>query len=327
MDLRSRAWQVGRTAILCALVLRLYGDGAFRKAADFLTQPNMVPFLIYLETGRDVRFSPSLEKFSPKFVESSPPMKPQEPEPTEPALPAFSGSEEVELYYSCSVRPEIQSLVQKPLEWDLRKEPPAVLILSTHATESYTRKNEPYREVSSWRTLSEEYNMLSVGKRVGQLLEEAGIGVLRDTQLHDYPSYNGSYVHARKSIQALLKENPTVRLVLDLHRDASGGEAGQLRTVARVDGQPSAQLMLVLGTNHENYEENLSFALKLHAWLEANYPGLMRPLQLRGQRFNQDLCPGAILVEVGAAGNSHGEAIIAAEKLAEGILALAGGTA
>ena len=327
MDLRSRAWQVGKTVILCALVLRLYCSGAFRKAAEFLTQPDMIPFLIYLETGRDVRFSPSLEMFSPKFVESSPPMRPKEPEPTEPALPVFSGSEAVELYYGCNVSPEIQSLMQQPLEWDLKKDPPAVLILSTHATESYTRQGEPYREVSSWRTLSEEYNMLSVGKRVGQLLEEAGIGILRDTQLHDYPSYNGSYVHARKSIQALLEEHPTVRLVLDLHRDASAGEAGQLRTVAQVEGQPSAQLMLVLGTNHENYEENLSFALKLHAWLEEKYPGLMRPLQLRGQRFNQDLCPGAILVEVGAAGNSHGEAMTAAEKLAEGIIALSAGTA
>ena len=169
--------------------------------------------------------------------------------------------------------------------------------------------------------------MLSIGRRVGRLLEEAGIGVLRDTQLHDYPSYNGSYVHARKSIQAILKENPSIRLVLDLHRDASAGEAGQLRTLAQVDGEASAQLMLVLGTNHKKYEENMSFALKIQGYLENIYPGIMRPLQLRAQRFNQDLSSGAILVEVGAAGNSHGEAMIAAEKLAEAIIALSAGTA
>ena len=327
MDLRSRARKVGKSVILCALVLRLYCDGAFRKAVDFLIRPDVIPFLIYLETGRDVRFSPSLEMFSPKFVESSPPMRPKTEEPTEPALPVFSGSEEVQLYYGCKVSPDIQSLMQKPLNWNLKEDPPSVLILSTHATESYTRKDEPYQEVSSWRTLSEEYNMLSIGHRVGQLLEEAGIGVIRDTQLHDYPSYNGSYVHARKSIQEILEENPSIRVVLDLHRDASAGEAGQVRTLAKVDGDASAQLMLVLGTNHENYEENLSFALKLQGYLDKTYPGIMRPLQLRAQRFNQDLSPGAILVEVGAAGNSHGEAMLAAEKLAEGIIALSAGTA
>ena len=84
MDHRSRARQVGKTAIVCALVLRLMTAGVFQRAVEFLTQPNMVPFLIYLETGRDVRFSPSLEKFSPKFVESSVPLRPKEPEPTEP---------------------------------------------------------------------------------------------------------------------------------------------------------------------------------------------------------------------------------------------------
>ena len=131
---------------------------------------------------------------------------------------------------------------------------------------------------------------------------------------------------AREAIKAWLEEYPSIQLVLDLHRDASGGEAGQMRTTALVNGETAAQLMVVLGTNHEKYEENLSLGLKLHARLEAQHPGLMRPLQLRAQRFNQDLSPGALLIEVGAAGNSHGEARIAAEQLAEAIAALARGT-
>ena len=99
-----------------------------------------------------------------------------------------------------------------------------------------------------------------------------------------------------------------------------------MRTLAQVDGEASAQLMVVLGTNHEHYEDNLSLALKLHARLEQQAPGIMRPLQLRSQRFNQDLSPGALLIEVGAAGNSHGEALTAAEQLAAAIIALSGGT-
>ncbi len=314
------ARRVGVTAVLCALVLRLWAWGLPEKAASFLTEPNIAAFLIYLETGRDVRFSSSKAVFSPNFVESPPPVLP------EAVIPAFSGEEKVELTYAVKKSPDIPALLSKPLEWDLRGEEPTVLILHTHSTESYTKQGEDYTETSAWRTLDQDYNMLSLGKRVGELLAEQGIGVVQDRELHDYPSYNGSYVHARKSMQAYLKEYPSIRLVLDLHRDASGGAGGQMRTRAEVEGQPSAQLMLVLGTNHDAYEENLSLALKLHVLLEQAHPGIMRPLQLRAQRFNQDLCPGALLVEVGAAGNSHAEALQAAQALAEAIVSLSRGT-
>ena len=143
------------------------------------------------------------------------------------------------------------------------------------------------------------------------------------------PSYNGSYAHARKAILSYLKEYPSVQLILDLHRDAADGASGQLRTRATVDGKESAQLMLVVGTDsgglaHAGWEENLSLALKLQARLEALAPGITRPLSLRAQRFNQDLSPGALLVEVGAAGNTRQEALSAAEMLAEAVARLFG---
>ena len=99
-----------------------------------------------------------------------------------------------------------------------------------------------------------------------------------------------------------------------------------MRTLAQVDGRDSAQLMIVVGTNYDTWEENLSLALKLHAQLETTCPGITRPLQLRGQRFNEDLSPGGLLIEVGAAGNSHDEALTAAGELAIAIIALAKGT-
>lgn len=99
-----------------------------------------------------------------------------------------------------------------------------------------------------------------------------------------------------------------------------------MRTRAEIDGEASAQLMVVIGTNHERYEENLSIGLKLHTLLEQQVPGIMRPLQLRQQRFNQDLNSGALLIEIGAAGNSHGEARLAAAQLAEAIVSMAHGT-
>ena len=319
----ERARRVGLSAIALALMLRLFAMGVPKKIVEFLSQPNIAAFLFYLETGRDVRFSPSLGVFSPDFAES-PPAAPQIPE--EPPVPSFSGEETVSLYYAANRNPDIPKLLAKPLEWSLRAEDPTVLILHTHSTESYTKNGETYEETSAWRTLDEHYNMLSIGETLAECLQEAGISVIQDRKMHDYPSYNGSYTDARKTIRQMLKEYPSISLVLDLHRDASGGEKGQLRTLATVEGAPSAQLMVVVGTNHEGYEENLSLGLKLHVLLEQRYPGIMRPLQLRAQRFNQDLNPGALIMEVGAAGNTHEEALRAVRKLAEGIIALADGS-
>lgn len=322
MNQYQRSRRVGMAAILCALVCRLLSAGVPEKIAAFLADPHISSFLIYLETGRDVRFSASNEVFAPHFSESPPPWV---PEPTEPALPVFSG-ESVELYNTSSKKPDTDALLEAPLDWDLTQDAPAVLILHTHTTESYTKAGEDYEESAAWRTLDEKYNMLSIGKRVAQILEENGIAVLRDEEMHDYPSYNGSYVDARKSIQAILEEYPTIQMVLDLHRDAAGTGRNQLRTLAQVAGQTAAQLMLVMGTNYDTWQDNLSLGLKLQAQLERQAPGITRPVNIRASRFNQDLCPGALLVEVGAAGNTHAEALLAAEELARAIVALAKGT-
>ena len=318
-----RARRVGYTVIACAVILRLFAAGVPELLWLRLIQPNIDAFLTKQETGRNVRFSSSSDTFSPDFMESPPPFL---PEPTEPPLPAFSGEEEVDLYYAVRKQPDIEALLAKPLQWNLFCEEPSVLILHTHTTESYTKQGEDYKETSSWRTLDEDYNMLAIGQLVAAALEKAGIGVLHYRELNDYPSYNGSYIRARQSLREILKENAGIRLILDLHRDAAGEDGNQMRTLANVDGESSAQLMVVIGTNHENYEENLSLGLKLHVQLEQRNPGIMRPLQLRAQRFNQDVSGGALLIEVGAAGNSHKEARIAAEKLAEAIVALAKGT-
>jgi stage II sporulation protein P len=162
-------------------------------------------------------------------------------------------------------------------------------------------------------------------------LEAGGITAIHDRELHDYPEYTGAYNHSREAAQYYLEKFPSIQLILDLHRDALEQNGKQLRTAATVNGQPSAQLMLVMGTDesgltHENWEKNLSLGLKLHLQLERQTPGITRPMALRSQRFNQDLLPGALLVEVGAAGNTHTEALLAAEQLAHAIAALAKGT-
>ena len=164
--------------------------------------------------------------------------------------------------------------------------------------------------------------MLSLGAALEAALEVRGIPVLRDEALHDYPSYNDSYISSRKSAQAYLDEYPSLCLVLDLHRDASSGKQ-QLRPLVQMAGGAAAKIMLVVGTDrgnriHPNWQKNFSLALRLQTLLERASPGITRPINIRSQRFNQDLSPGCLLVEVGAAGNSLDEAIYSARLFAVG---------
>ncbi len=278
-------------------------------------------FLCYLETGR----RPTVSVQTP--VEAAEPTESTATEPTAipTALPSFSELDlaYITMDYQCTTRPALAPLMVQPLTWNLYGDSPTVLIIHTHATESFAG-------TENYRSLEETENMLSIGAEVARILEENGIQVIHDRTLHDYPSYEEAYTEARKTVQAQLAEHPTIRLVLDLHRDASSGEGGQFVTSATVGGQRSAQLMLVLGTDeklsHPNWQENLALALKLTAAMEQENPGICRPVQLRSQRFNMDLSVGSLLVEVGAAGNSRQEALLAANVLARGILLLAGGT-
>ena len=334
MDHQQWSLRMGFAAIACALLLRLSSAGIFTPVVEFLSQPKIASFLIYLETGRIVRFSASDGEASLFFARESP--EPVFGTDTVPEmLPRFSAEEgtQVEIRYNCALRPDLGELITRPLSWDLTQASPTVLILHTHATESYTKSaGERYTESAAFRTLDESYNMISVGEHLAELLTQAGITVIHDRTLHDYPSYNGSYSAARKAIDSWLEKYPSIALVLDLHRDASGDNNNQMVTSATVDGQKSAQIMLVVGTNasgqkHPEWEENLALALKMQVQLERNAPGICRYINLRAQRFNQDKSSGALLVEVGAAGNTHQEALTAVEVLSKAILDLKKGSA
>lgn len=333
-----KARQTGKTVILCALVLRMCAAGMPGRVIRWARDPKVISFLIYLETGRTVRSSVSSPEPARKLKAVSPPEIPaprQSPARAEPPLPCFTSRDlaAVSVADSSGENPDLEALLTQPLHLSLAGEEPTVLILHTHATESYTpAPGEEYPESAAFRTLEEGANMLAVGDRVTELLEAGGIRVIHDRALHDYPSYNSAYSHARKAIREQLEHAPAIQLVLDLHRDAAGNAKNQLRTNALCSKGSCAQLMLVLGTGnagapHSRWQQNLALGLKLTAQLERQCPGITRPISLRPQRFNQDLSPGALLVEVGAAGNTRQEALLAAEQLADAILALKNGSA
>lgn len=329
MDPEKKALRLGACAIACAALLRLASYHFPDAASDILSSPSIAKTVLFLSSGRVLVHRPEDATLS-----TQPTADPEitEPLPTEPAKPVFTEEDAELTKLSGSYRDKVDktALLTQPLDWDLTGEAPAVLILHTHGSESY-ENTEGYKPSSEYRTLDENYNMLSIGDLVAKRLEEAGITVLHDRQLHDYPSYNGSYVNARGSMQEYLKEYPSIVLVLDLHRDAAEDASGkQIAYTAESKYGKTAKLMMVMGMDtaarpHKNWQENLSLALKLQVQLEKSCSGVTRPISLWASRLNQDLCSGAVLVEVGAAGNTRQEALNAAELLSDAIISLAHG--
>ena len=330
MEHQRQILRLGALLIALAAAFRLVSAGFFTPVVAFFQKPQVVSLLMYLETGHVVRFAkpeakPQISATEPQPTEAEPPVQAQ------PVQPVFTAEDLalLQVQYQCDYRPDLEKLLTQPLSMKLSGDAPTVLIVHTHATETYTHDEIAYS--GSYRTLQASYNMLSIGDEIARVLQEGGIGVIHDKTLHDHPDYNNSYNAARATIEAYLEKYPSIQMVLDIHRDASDSPDGQLVTSAIAGGQRSAQLMMVVGTDaggnyHPNWQRNLSLALKLTALLEQTNPGISRPIDLRWERFNMDLTPGSLLVEVGAAGNTHGEALIAANALAQSILALKEGT-
>jgi len=313
--MEEKALQVGATVLALALLLRL--AGTWERGKEELGRT-----LLFLSSGRLVT-----ETF-PTETEPAADPAPEEQLAEEAAvIPVFGETEAEFVRVNAAWEVDIPALLEEPLDWDLKADVPTVLILHSHATESF-EKESGYQETSPYRTLDTAYNMVSIGDRVAELLEAGGIRVIHDRTLYDYPNYNDAYINAREAIEEHLAQNPSICMVLDLHRDAAEDAAGNQKTSSvTINGVPTANLMLVMGSNKgnrtfPNWEKNLALAVKLQAQLEQNYEGLCKPINLVTSRYNQDLSTGALLVEVGTAGNTHAEALAAAELLAEGILAL-----
>lgn len=227
------------------------------------------------------------------------------------------------LYNRTSLDVDLASAASASVPITLSDEGPQILIVHTHATEAYTPDGTDVYTPSdnNTRTLDNNYNMVRVGDEMEKVFTEMGLGVIHDETLHDYPQYNGAYDRSAKTVAAYLEQYPTIRIVLDVHRDALIGEDGTVyKAVTTVDGTSTAQVMLVLGSSeggeHPNWMENLTLACKIQNGMNTLYPTLARPMTLRSSRYNQQLCSGSLLVEVGTHGNTLQEALAAARIFA-----------
>lgn len=219
---------------------------------------------------------------------------------------------------------DLAALAAEGIPLTLAAEEPQVLIIHSHSTEAYTQDgSDVYGNDGSYRTTDTDYNMVRVGSEVARVLREAGLEVIHDTGLYDYPAYNGAYDRSAQAIQGWLARYPSIQVVLDLHRDALAASDGTLyKTAAQIDGEKAAQVMIVVGTDaggaeHSGWRQNLTLAVALQSALNAAYPTLARPIALRSSRFNQQLTPGSLLVEVGSHGNTLQEALTAGRLFAQ----------
>ena len=199
----------------------------------------------------------------------------------------------------------------------LPPEEPQILIIHTHSSEAYTQSGaDRYSPSDDGRTEDTQFNVVRIGDELTEILTEAGLNVIHDRGIYDYPSYTGSYTRAGEAIAQYMESCPGIRVVLDIHRDALGSNGVVYKTMAEEEGTAASQIMLLVGTDesgleHPDWRGNLAFALYLQNAANSVFPTLMRPVALVPQRYNQQLAPGALILEVGSSGNTLREALAA----------------
>ena len=226
----------------------------------------------------------------------------------------------LELSNSTDININPYDFLEQKLAFSLDKQGVQVLIMHTHTTESYSE--ESYPKNSPDRNLDESKNIVAVGNAMAEIFVKNGIEVYHDKTVHDYPSYNGAYQRAATTIRNDMEAYNGIKVVLDVHRDGITKEDGtKVKLLTEINGKNTAQVMLVVGTNsnlpHDKWKENLKFAVKIQAKAMEIYPTLMRRINVRKERFNEQMTTGSLIVEVGTNGNTLEEALEGGRDIAE----------
>ena len=222
---------------------------------------------------------------------------------------------------------EILKVLKQSPEINLKKDQPQVLIFHTHSTESYEMQDLGYYiNGSSARTIDEKYNMIRVGEEIVKQLEEAGVGVIHDRSLYDYPSYNGAYNRSAETVKKYLEKYPSISVVLDIHRDAIEQSGGvRVKPTAVINGKKAAQVMIIAGVDDgtmdfPKWRENMKFASVLQQQMEQSFPGLTRAAMVCHRRYNMYLTKNSLLIEVGGHANTLDEAVYSGEMIGKSLV-------
>ncbi len=210
---------------------------------------------------------------------------------------------------------QLDQLLGKDLTIEKNPDVPQILIYHTHSQETFV-DSVPGDTADS---------IVGAGELLAQILrEEYGYNVIHDTGEYDVESRDNAYSVSLPAIEQILAENPTIEVVIDLHRDA----VLEGKLVTELNGKPTATFMFFNGLSYtkaagniaylENpyIDENLVFSFQMQVIANEYYPGLTRRIYLKGYRYNMHLRPRSLLIELGAQTNTVEEIMNACAPIA-----------
>ena len=209
----------------------------------------------------------------------------------------------------------IEDLLTIDCTIDKRAEGPQILLYHTHSQEGFADS----------RPGAEEDTIVGAGEILAGYLEEYGYKVYHHKGKYDVESRDYAYSNSLPELERILKENPQIKVVLDLHRDAVAEET---KLVTDIQGRKTAKVMFFNGLGRTKakgeisylknpyLQENLAFSFQMKKACDEYYPGFARNNYLRAYRYNMHLCPKTLLIELGAQTNTKEEIINALEPLA-----------
>ena len=179
---------------------------------------------------------------------------------------------------------------------------PLIYIYSTHQTEQY--------QAIKGSTSSVEFGVYEASLILKQLLEEAGIGVIVEEKnimntLNEREwDYSYTYRISREFMEQQKKDNPSLKIFIDLHRDSVKKEY----STVTINEKNYAKIMFLVGKNRDNLDANLTYIKDLESYLNQNYSGILRSTYYREEYdYNQDFSDMTFLIELGSDSNSLDE--------------------
>lgn len=222
---------------------------------------------------------------------------------------------------------DAEKLLKKDMTIDAKSDGPQVLIYHTHSQEAF--KDSKKGDTSE--------TIMGMGAYLAEILnEEYGIETLHHEGVYDLIDGNldrsKAYQLAEPQIEKILEDNPSIEVVIDLHRD---GVKESTHLVTEIDGKQTAQIMFFNGLSRTRangdidylynpyIEDNLAFSLQLQLEATEKYPGFTRRIYLKSYRYNMHLMPKTLLIEAGAQTNTVAEmkrAMVILAEILDGVL-------